>query len=110
APAGAPLLLRGHAGPVLGVDYSPDGKLLVSAGADRSLKVWKAATGELLRSFTNHTEGVHSVAFRPPAGAAGNPHAYCVSASDDRTVRVWQPEIGRMVRIVRGHGGAVLTA
>jgi WD40 repeat protein len=113
APPGSegPLLtLKGHAGPVLGVAYSPDGKLIVTASADRSLKVWDTSTGALIRSLTNHTDVVHSVAFRPPNIQNQNPHPYCVSASDDRTVRVWQSGIGRMVRIVRGHSGAALTA
>jgi len=104
------LTLRGHAGPVLGVAFSPDGALLVTASADRSLKVWDAKTGALQRSLPNHTEIVHSVAFRPPNRENQNPNPYCVSASDDRTIRIWQPGIGRMVRIVRGHGGPVLAA
>jgi WD40 repeat protein len=90
--------LRGHAGPVLAVTFGPD--CIVTASADRSLKVWASADGKLLRSFSHHTEAIHTLAFRPGKSE-------CASAGDDRTVRIWQPAIGRMVRIIRGHKGPV---
>lgn len=98
--------LRGHAGPVLTIAFSPAGSSIVTGSADRSLKVWSTDDGALLRTFTQHTEAVRALAFRPrPAAASEAAPAACASASDDRTVRIWQPEIGRMVRIVRGHEG-----
>lgn len=100
--------LAGHVGAVLGVAFSPDGTLLVSAGRDRPVKAWAKADGRLLRSFSHHTEAVHAVAFRPQPSGMSGPVA-CATAGDDRTVRVWQPAIGRMVRIVRGHEGSILT-
>ncbi len=99
--------LIGHVGAVLGVAFSPDGSLLVTAGRDRSVKVWQADDGRLQRSFGHHTEAVHAVAFRPQP--AGTTRVACATAGDDRTVRIWQPAIGRMVRIVRGHDGTILT-
>jgi WD40 repeat protein len=93
---------------VLGVRFSPDGKTVVTASADRSIKVWEAG-GKLLRTLTQHTEIVHCLAIRPTteAGAADAPPWSCASGSDDKTVRIWQPGIGRMVRIVRKHEGAI---
>lgn len=98
-------LLKGHAGPVLGISFGPNGTTVVTASADRSLKVWNPATGEILRSFSHHTEGLQTVVFRPAVDPAGP--AVCASGGEDRTVRIWQPEIGRMVRIVRQHAGSI---
>ena len=96
--------LTGHAAPVLAIAFSPSGKTIATAGADRALKIWSAVDGGLLRSLGHHTEAIHAIAFRP--GAADVP-VTCATAADDRTVRIWQSEIGRMVRIIRGHEGPV---
>ncbi len=100
--------LSGHAGPVLAIAFSPAGGTLVTASADRSIKVWSTEDGRLLRTFSHHLEAVNALAFRPlTAHRAETPPSSCASASDDRTVRIWQPEIGRMVRIIRQHRGPV---
>lgn len=100
--------LTGHVGAVLAVAFSPDGSLLVTTGRDRSVKVWSADEGRLLRSFNHHTEAVHAVAFRPRPDPGGG-LVTCATASEDRTVRIWQPGIGRMVRIIRGQEGSLLS-
>jgi WD40 repeat protein len=100
----SPEIFSGHTRPVFAVAFSPDDKLLVSAGADRTLKVWDMQTSKLERTLAHHTDIVQCLAFRP--AHAGD---YCASAGADQTVRVWQPAIGRMVRIVRQPDGAVFT-
>ena len=97
--------LSGHAGPVLAIAFGPNGERVVTASADRSVKVWKTRDGTLERTFNNHTDGVHALAFRPQP--AGEGPIMCASGGEDRTVRIWQPGIGRMVRIIRGHDGPV---
>lgn len=104
---GEAVTLVGHSGPVLNIAFSPDEKMVVTASADRSVKVWSTEDGRLLRSFNQHTEAVHALVFRPVSDAAAGVVPACATGGDDRTVRVWQPEIGRMVRIVRRHAGAV---
>ncbi len=43
--------LKGHRGPVAAVAYSEDGKLVATAGADATLKIWAPDTGALQRSI-----------------------------------------------------------
>jgi len=108
APFAEAFTLSGHAGPVLAIAFSPSGGTLVTASADRSIKVWSTEDGRLLRTFSHHLEAVNALAFRPvPADQAEMTPSSCASASDDRTVRIWQPEIGRMVRIIRQHRGPI---
>lgn len=101
------ITLRGHAAPVLALEFSPSGMSLVTASPDRSIYVWSVDGQRVLRSFSQHTEAVHALAFRPRTTAAGPTPVVCATAGDDRTVRIWQPEIGRMVRIVRHHDGPI---
>lgn len=89
--------LEGHTGAVLAL--AVHGDVLVSGGADRTIRVWKGRS--LVRTINNHWDAVHALAFSPDG-------KYLASGSADKTVRIWQPEIGRLVRIVRGHEGAVL--
>jgi len=43
--------LEGYSDSVRGYSFSPDGKLIVSASSDRTLKVWDAMTGHTLATF-----------------------------------------------------------
>ena len=89
--------LEGHSRGVTALCFLKKQNLLVSTGIDRSLRVWKPGSGELMRSLSIHTRRVHNLALRP--GIEGLPMV--ASVSDDRTVRLWQPTIGRMVRFAR---------
>ncbi len=48
-PDGDPLgVLRGHEGPVASVDFAPRGPALISAGSDRTARLWNGVTGKQL--------------------------------------------------------------
>ncbi len=87
----------GHSRGVRAVCLLQDGKTLVSAGDDQSLRVWNTESGELIRIMNQHTGPVHDLALRE--SEQGLP--MIASAAGDRTIRFWQPTIGRMVRYVR---------
>lgn len=41
--------------------FSPDGKFLISAGADKLIRIWDSDTGKELRSLDNHKGGAHLI-------------------------------------------------
>ena len=59
--------LTGHTKTVTACALSPDGRLIVSASFDRTLRVWDAASGQTLRTLEGHTNYVNSCAFSPPS-------------------------------------------
>ena len=79
---GDPLwILRGHAGTVTAVAFSPNGKILASGGADQRVRLWDLTTGQHLHTFSNHTSKISAVAFvRDDVLASG---------SSDGTVFIW---------------------
>jgi WD40 repeat protein len=83
-----------------GVALNANGRLIVSALADRTLKVWDAATGRTLHTLEGHSDTVRDVVVSRDGRLA-------ISASDDKTLKVWDLARGRELRTLVGHKGDV---
>ena len=93
--------LTGHAGKVYGAVLSPDGRLVVSGGTDKKVKIWDPRSGYCVR--TVHTPSIVN-------GVAVNPQASRIaSAHQDAGLRLWDIRNGARLREEKGrvHGGAV---
>ncbi len=96
--------LEGHDSDVNSVNFSPDGKTLVSGSRDNTIKLWDVETGQEIRTFKGHDNLVTSVNFSPDGKTL-------VSGSADNTIKLWNVETGKLwdvetgqeIRTLKGH-------
>ena len=88
----ATLNTRKHNGEIITLKFSPDGRYLVSGGADGAAVVLDAKTGsEVYRSL--HSDQVRDIAFSRDSKRF-------VTASKDRYIRLWDADTGKQLLIV----------
>uniref|UniRef100_A0A7C3ZI47 Novel STAND NTPase 1 domain-containing protein n=1 Tax=Planktothricoides sp. SpSt-374 TaxID=2282167 RepID=A0A7C3ZI47_9CYAN len=100
--------LENHNNSVLGVVFSPDGQLIATASADKTVKIWNPQ-GRELATLATHQDGVNGVAFSPDSKMVA-------SASWDKTVKIWRVSRNRVeaaggseVATLAGHTDRVIS-
>jgi WD40 repeat protein len=93
--------LEGQSSQVNGAAISADGRRVLLASADKSVRLWDVEAGRDLRRFIGHTGSVWAVAFSPDGKRA-------LSGGADQTVRLWDVDSGSELRRFEGHAGLVL--
>ncbi|MGH2480646.1 MAG: WD40 repeat domain-containing protein, partial [Ktedonobacteraceae bacterium] len=63
--------------------WSPDGRMLASGDRIGMVQIWDSRTGDTLRMYNGHTNGILSVAWSPNG-------RYLASSGEDTTVRIWR--------------------
>jgi eukaryotic-like serine/threonine-protein kinase len=86
--------LLGHEAAVLGLDFSPQGRLLASSSKDHSVRVWDADTGALLQHCAGHRGNVQAVKFSPDG-------RWLCSASWDGSAIVWDAKTGAQLAVIQ---------
>lgn len=73
--------LEGHTNVVTSVKYTPDGNSLLSGSWDGTVRLWQSRTGVHLRTWSQSTDWIDSLALTPDGAA--------FLAASDRTVHRW---------------------
>ena len=84
-----------HDDTVHGVRFSPDGKIIASGGADKYVRTFDVASGDLLRRFEGHTHHVLSVSWQSNG-------QMLASAGADGVVKIWNAKDGDQSRSIGG--------
>jgi WD40 repeat protein len=86
------------------VAFNPkDPARVVTAGWDRTVRLWDVGTGKEVRSLRGHGAPVYSAAFSPDG-------LRLATTSWDGTAKVWDAASGRKLLTLRGHASFVRSA
>ena len=113
--------LEGHTAPIRAVQFSPNGKMVLSAGNDNTIKLWsfageageestdaKTVAGHLVKTLRGHASWVRSAVFSPDGHSV-------LSGGHDAVAKLWSIAGYEEVRVfqervLQGHADAVLSA
>ena len=94
-------IIDAHEKAIQSINFSPNGKLLVSGSSDDTVRIWRVDTGKRELEIKAEQEGITAVSYTP----TGN---LIVSAGRDKTVKVWKARSGFQHGRLWGHAGEVL--
>lgn len=97
-PAPRVATIPAHDGPIAAIAYADDGKEIVTAGADATLRIWSTASNDAIR-IINLDHGA------PTALAIHN--RYAATGHQDGTTSVWDLEAGTKIADLRRNEAAV---
>jgi WD40 repeat protein len=92
-----------HAQSCADLDFSPDGKLLLSASYDHTARLWDVDTGKQHGPSLEHSDWVYQARFSPDG-------RQILTASRDRTACLWDAATGHLIGAPLEHGAEVFSA
>jgi WD40 repeat protein len=87
--------------PIYGLEWSPDGKTLVTGSWNRSATLWNAETGKPLMTLRGHTGKIYDVAWSPDGKTLA-------TGADDNLVILWDTRSGQARSTLKGHSTRVV--
>jgi WD40 repeat protein len=100
-------VLSGHSNVVNSLNFSNDGKRLISGSSDNTAIIWDVITGNDIitlgeKQEIRHQDIIVSVDFSPCGKIAA-------TASFDQTIRLWNSYTGECLSVLKGHNAPVST-
>ncbi|RYN28491.1 Pre-mRNA-splicing factor [Alternaria arborescens] len=96
APWKVKTVISGHMGWVRSVAMEPGNQWFATGAADRTIKLWDLASGQLKITLTGHISAVRGLAVSPR-------HPYLFSCGEDKMVKCWDLETNKVIRHYHGH-------
>lgn len=95
------MLLTGHEGEIFTTKFSPDGKMLASAGFDRLIFFWNVyGECENFAVLKGHTGAIMELQFSADGSTL-------VTASTDKTLALWDVDAGTRIKKLKSHNSFV---
>ncbi|CAD7703119.1 unnamed protein product [Ostreobium quekettii] len=94
--------LTGHHQLINQVRFSPDGRWIISASFDKSVKLWDGMNGNFVASFYGHVGPVFQVSWSSDS-------RLFVSGSKDSTLKVWDMKSRKLKVELPGHSDEVFS-
>lgn len=92
----------GHTDLITDIEFSADGRTVISTSRDHTIRFWDLFTGIQLKKLTNNTEAVY-------AASLNETGQQMLTGGADRVLRLWTTQ-GRLVRTFAGHKSAITSA
>ena len=94
--------LSRHQSTINQIKYSPDGKILASASADRTIKLWNTENGKLITTIKELQAAINSISF-------SSDNQFLVLGNEDNTVKVWDIRQEKVVATLKDHTDSIET-
>jgi WD40 repeat protein len=97
-----PIVIPAHGRHAHAVEFTRDGKTLVTVGQDTHVRLWSVPEWESSGTFEGHAKSVYTIALSPDEDLLA-------TGSSDATVRIWSFGSGEALRVLSLQSGGVFS-